>query len=276
MPVEITDEELADLRAAKEEREAFNKERGELSTAKEAAEKQVAEIRAEAERQLGQAAAVIQQLQAGTKKAEPEAAEIDDDAILTGKEFRKASEENTRRIAGAMNHDVLTVLKNQRATAKAVIRGSLSNFDKYEKEIDGYLDKVDPRLSANPEAYQQAWKIVRAEHIEDELEERSNAKSEETVNRILREKGLIGDEEESELPEAAHGGRVIDIPMVPGNASPRPALRAAKPNSKKELRLTAQQKYFADRFNVSADEYAQFSDASYEPDVFGFKGRSRI
>lgn len=75
-------------------------------------------------------------------------------------------------------------------------------FRQYKDEVEEFVQGLPPQNRMNPQVYEYALREVMGKHPEIE-EERLNAKVEERVKQILKERGL---DEESESSSGAEGG----------------------------------------------------------------------
>lgn len=218
--------------------------------------------------------------QAQQHAAEPE----DDSALVDRKELKRFADDIKRTVAGVVVETTAQSARQIRASQTEHLRGKLKNFDKYEKEINALLDKVDPRLAADPATIQQVYRVVRANHIDEEVAEEVNAR---VPAQSAEDEDVWGEPEEEVEPEpeaAAPSGRARSAEPVArprggvapsGDASAsRPVLRSrterAQPLSRDERRI-------AEAFGfTSAEEYRRYGDMNWKPDLMGSKGRTRF
>lgn len=258
---------------------------------------EAAELRA----QLGQVAQMVQSGQLVLKQPEaPKAVEPEDDsALIDRRELKRAVDEIKTQAANVIVQTTAQSAQQMRVFAKDSVRSRLKNFDKYESEIDELLNKIpDPRVAASPETIAQVHRIVRANHLDEEVEE-TVAEKRQAWESELRSKGWTPDEIEEELEvredalredaaeaaapsPAARGGTGQARPgarsagVAPsGNASG--ARLAAQRTRAQVPPLTRDQKVMAEQFGItSAEEWHRYADRSYRHDSLGFKGRKRI
>ncbi len=196
--------------------------------------------------------------------------EEDESALVDRKELKRHLEEMKRAVAGAVIETSSHSARMVQGNTMDLIAPRLKNFDKYKTEIQALLGKMDPRVGAQAETIEKVYKVVRAEHMEEEM----------AAERASWEAGRSEDAEEGDdvapvsnrIPGAMAGsGRTPAASM--GDASMRPATRgreSVKPLSRDE-RVAAQ------LFGITdAAEYRKYADRSWSPDLFGSKGRSKF
>lgn len=217
---------------------------------------------------MRQVAAYLESQKQAPSPPKPE--DDDPDAIVSQKDLRRASEETARRMAESQAQHSTLLLRNQRNINKQLAVQRLGpKAEKYLAEIDAHLDRLDPAVAAQPTAYDEVFKYVRAAHIDEELEE---ARQEREASG--------GDSDESDhAPSEPSSPRAI--PRTE-SVSPGSGLSAARPISRAaqaKPRLTDEQKRVAEGFGMSPEEYAgtyATDDVLVGNDPWGFKGRKRV
>ena len=263
---------------------------------------EISRVRQEAETLRGQLNQVAQMVQSGQlvlKQPEaPKAVEPEDDsALIDRRELKRAVDEIKTQAANVIVQTTAQSAQQMRVFAKDSVRGRLKNFDKYEAEIDDLLNKIpDPRVAASPETIAQVHKIVRSNHLDDEVEE-TLAERKQAWEGELRAKGWTPDEIEEELEvredalredaaeasapaprggtgQARPGARSAGV-APSGNASG--ARLAAQRTRAAVPALTREQKVMAEQFGItSAEEWHRYADRNYRHDSLGFHGKRKI
>jgi len=210
------------------------------------------------------------------QKPEPEE---DDTALVDRKELKRFADDIKRTVAGVVVENTAHASKLTRSNTKELMRGKLKNFDKYEKEIDSLLDKMDPRIAAQPDTIQKVYKVVRSDHIEEELEEAERSRG---ANREDAETEFPLMEEEAESRKVA-GGMSGTLPTArhSGGVAPTGDASASRPvSSRRETTskpLSRDERVAAQLFGIqSAEEFRRYGDPNWKPDLLGSKGRSRF
>lgn len=268
MPPELSDEEVAALRA---KAEAADKHAADLAAEKKAradSEAREAAGRKKYDDDMKQVAAYLQQQ---NQPKEVPADDDDPDAIVSRKDLRKAAEETQRRAAESQQQHSTLLLRNQRNINKQLAAQRLGpKAEKYMAEIDAHLDRLDPAVAAQPTAYDEVFKYVRSAHIDEELEE------------ARRERETEGDG--TETVETNRSPESTPSRAIPRTESVSPgsgvsASRAIARSSAQKPRLTEEQNRVAAGFGMTGEEYAgeyATDDVLVNNDPWGFKGRKRV
>jgi len=269
MPVELSEKELADLRAKAEAADKAAEREAALTKKHQEAEAALAASRQKYDNDMRQVAAYLEsQKQPAAKPAEDE----DPDAIVSRKDLVRAAEETQRRMAESQAQHSTLLLRNQRNINKQLAVQRLGpKAEKYLAEIDAHLDRLDPAVAAQPTAYDEVFKYVRAAHIDEELDE---ARREREASGEESDEGGETTSSESATPRPAIP-RTESVSPGSGLSAPRPISRAASAKP----RLTDEQKRVAEGFGMTAEQYASeyATDAPMvDNDFMGFKGRKRV
>lgn len=235
---------------------------------------------------------VLKDQHAPTPQREPEPE--DDTALIDRREMKRAIEELKNSAANVIVETTAQSARQMRHLAKDSLRSKLKNFDKYEAEIDGILEKIpDPRVAASPETIRQVHKLVRSQHHDEELEEAVAEKKREWESD-LQAKGWTPDEIEEEVEERAEalledsgagasreGTRQAKPVARPAGVAPAGNASGARLASQRTRAaappLTREQRVIAEQFGISsAEEWHRYADPNYRHDSMGFKGRKRI
>jgi hypothetical protein len=271
LPVEISEAELAELRKAKEEREALAKEREADRKARADAEAKHAASEKKYADDMQKVAAYLQQSQNQPPQKQEEE---DPDAIVSRKDLQRAQEEQTRRSAEISAQHATVVLRNQRNINKQLAGSRLKNFDKYQAEIEAHLDKLDPAVAAQPTAYDEVYKYVRSAHFDEELAE-ARASQGDADGETEREEAEQGGPLEN-APSSRPPPSLRESPVIGSSATAtRPITRAAT----QRVRLTDEQRRVAQGFGMTDEDYAGdygTDKVLHENDPWGFKNRQRI
>lgn len=219
----------------------------------------------------------------------------DDSALIDRKELRRHLKEFQDSAANVIVENATHQAKQTRVLAKESLRSKLKNFDKYEAEIDALLEKIpDPRVAASPETIRQVHKLVRSQHIDEEVEETLSEKKREWEDD-LRAKGWTSDEIEEEVEERTEALREeaseVDTSRE-GTRQARPVARQAgvaptgnasgarlASNRQRQAAppLTREQRVIAEQFGIkNAEEWHKYGDPNYRHDSFGFHGKRKI
>ncbi len=241
--------------------------------------------------EMVQSGKLVLKEQAPAREPEPD----DPTALVDRGEMRRMIEELKAPIANAIVENTTHSSRQLRTLAKDSLRGRLKNFDKYEAEIDGILEKIpDPRVASSPETIKQVHKLVRSQHIDEEVEETLSERKRDWESD-LRAKGWEPDEIEAEIEDRTEALRDTETEAV----SSREGTRQAKPvarhagvapagnasgarlasNRTRQSAppLTREQRVVAEQFGItSADEWHKYADPNYRHDSFGFHGRKKI
>jgi len=213
----------------------------------------------------------------GASQPKPEVEE-DDTALVDRKELKRFADDIKKTVAGAIVETTSHGARLTRSNTKELLRGKLKNFDKYEQEIDGLLDKMDPRIAAQPDTIAKVYKVVRADHLDEEVEE--EVRSRQPVRDDEDDEFPIDEEDARErvaggirgaLPTARHSGGVA--PTGDASAS-RPVANRREVSVKP---LSQQEAAAAKLFGIkSAEEYRRMGNKAWSPDALGSKGRERF
>lgn len=211
--------------------------------------------------------------------------EEDETALVDRKELKKLKQELVEGVSNAFMQTTSQTAAQLREANMELLRPKLKNFEKYEKEVDALLQKMDPRLASRPETIKQVYQVVRSGHMEEEIEA-------EVASRIPAQES-----------EADEGGWEADF-VAPESAEPvervasrAPQRQAARPSqggvapagdasaSRPAARgrqialqpISREERQMAEIFGIkSADEWRKYGDPNWRPDMTGFKGRSRV
>lgn len=158
--------------------------------------------------------------------------------------------------------------RNQRYANKELARQKFPDFARWEAEIEAALNQYPLQIAAQPEAYESAYKAVRANHLDELLQEQLEAA------RQARHTPTEGEESEEEE-------EVTAPPPLPTRTTPRPSVgpsrivaaptRTSTPKQKGAFeRLPSGDREFIQELGVEAEDFNKFSDPNYTPDIFGF------
>lgn len=138
------------------------------------------------------------------------------------------------------------------------------NFKRFEKEIRAEIDKVNPQLKGNPQAWEYAYNIVRGRHA-DEL---ANEAAEEAIRRA-----------KEEAPPSLPGSQVEPPKLSDGSDVPTPAdLGGQEAVAALRYRGLDQERYAQGMGYASWADYIEKTNVKdpYENDEWLFpKGKSR-
>jgi hypothetical protein len=187
-------------------------------------------------------------------------------------DLRKAQEASERRSAEQSAQHQQLLLRNQRNINKQLAAQRLgARAEKYMAEIDAHLDKLDPSVAAQPTAYDEVFKYVRAAHFDEELAEAQSRRQEE-------EGGEAESSESGSSPSPAPSRPVPRTESVSPGSQANAARPIARANAARP-RLTDEQRRVAAGFGMSDDDYAGKwgnDDEMRENDPYGLRGRHRV
>jgi hypothetical protein len=213
--------------------------------------------------------------------------EEDDTALVDRKELKKHLQTMEGMVAGAITQQTALNANLNRETAIELMKGSLPDLEEHRAEIVALLDKMDPRVAAQPNTIRQAYKLVASSHL-DEKKSKMEKEIEARVKAELRAQGVEvpdedegGDVEVSEAPERA--GRVqAALPSRPSSgvapvgdgSSNRTMVSRRDVNIKP---LSRDERTAANLFGIKdAAEYRRLADRTWKPDMMGSKGRTKF
>lgn len=260
---ELSDEEVTQLRAKADAADKAAEREAALSKKHQESEAALAASKKKYDDDMRQVAAYLE----SQKQPPPKVEDEDPDAIVSRKDLARASEETARRSAEHSAQSTTVLLKNQRAINKQLAAQRLgARAEKYMSEIDAHLDRLDPAVAAQPTAYDEVFKYVRAAHIDEELEEARQARETE---------GNDGDEGATRSPESSSRAipRTESVSLGSGISASRPIARsqAMKP------RLTEEQRRVAAGFGMTDEQYAgeyASDDVLVNNDPWGFRDKN--
>jgi hypothetical protein len=212
--------------------------------------------------------------------------EGDDSALIDRKELKRHFEDLKKNLAGVLVETTGQSSKQIRQAQKEILRPKLPHFARFEKEIDGLLDKVDPRQAASPETIQNVYNLVVSQHQTELLAERE-AEIRKQIEDEFRERGWTRDEINEEAAERAEAEFEPGLSGAPSKAPARPGAApsgdASVTRSNNRTREAAAQwrdrdeKTAAGLFGItSPEEFRRYSDPKWRPDIYGFAGKERI
>lgn len=266
MAVELSEKELADLRAKADAADKAAEREAALTKKHQESESALAASRKKYDDDMRQVASYLQQ----QNQAPPASQQDDDpDAIVSQKDLRRASEETARRTQESQNQHTTLLLRNQRNINKQLAVQRLGpKAEKYLSEIDAHLDRLDPAVAAQPTAYDEVFKYVRAAHIDEELEEaRSQRESDSDEGEESQERSS------SESPPARAITRTESVSPGSGISASRPITRSQM----QKPRLTDEQRRVAAGFEMSDEQYAgeyATDEVLVNADPYGFRDKN--
>jgi len=267
LAVELSEKELADLRAKAEAADNAAEREAELTKKHQEYEQKLAAANKKYDDDMKQVAAYLQQ------QNQPKApvVEEDPDAIISRKDLLKAQEESQRRAQESQAQHAALLLRNQRNINKQLAVQRLGpRAEKYMAEIEAHLDKLAPEVAAQPTAYDEVFKYVRAAHFDEELEEREKQRE--------LERGETETSPESESSTLTSPSRPIPRESVSPTSQANAARPLARANQNRP-RLTDEQRRVAEGFGMSQEDYAgkwATDDEMTNNDPYGFKDRKRV
>jgi pyruvate/2-oxoglutarate dehydrogenase complex dihydrolipoamide acyltransferase (E2) component len=223
-----------------------------------------------------------------SQRDQPQAqpAALADDGELTQDSVRKMVEESYRSGVAPV---VQQYYQSQTEANRRLFRKEYADFAKYEGEIVQMLAQQGPQLAAMPQAWEAAYKAVKALHADEEVEERVKARLAEQKAKRAEEDDGEEDEEEGQGREGLQVDGSTEPPQPPqATATVRPeapAATAGVPSGgrpQKRVALDREQNRIATVFGLSADDYLKAASPAYSEDIFGFrdaktgKVRSRV
>jgi hypothetical protein len=267
VPVELSEKELADLRAAAAERENLKKEveasKAAAAKAAKEAETHGAELKKVAE-QL-QNPEVVKQLAERhglIKGAPPPNTDDDPDAIVSRADLKRATEEAEIRADQRATHRVTQVLKNQRIAHEREAESKLEDYAEFKPAINEYLDKLDPALAASPTAHEEVYDYLYGKR---EKEKRLAARNAPPPDD---DAPVSSTEETSRQAPPPTEGRPSP-PIVGTQGSPRMSTRTpAGP------KLTETEEYYRQRQGMSKEDWLAYrEEIQPETDFMGMRDK---
>lgn len=162
---------------------------------------------------------------------------------------------------------VETTVNSLRSTNREVFKQSKADFDKYGEEIEHFVDALHPQLQANPEAYKRAYDFVRSTHLDEIIEEKTQAGTAGALATALANAGV--DEAQIAGIVAKTNGSVqptsevarpslfqpnVGVPprVASSTTTPAPPAPAARSGQK----FTKQEQEMMERFEMTPEEWA--------------------
>ncbi len=254
----------ADLAAREAEREELKRER---------------EARAKSDKERDEVAAAYQRdMQAMTQyvttlsqpQQHQQAPATDDDSLFVADDPKKRQEQFNQQIHQTVRQTVAplaaTYIVDKMANClDRVSRDpTLPDFATYRTDIEKILNdavQYDHRV-ASDESVRRAYDLVDAQK---QRERRLKKQS-------LGEAGEEYEEEETAQSVAAPEPQRKVAALVGGGSGARVTAAPAK----RRVRLSDDERIASEMLNVSHEDYAQYKDPNYVPDVLGFRGRKRV
>jgi len=117
-------------------------------------------------------------------------------------------------------------------------------YSKYGEEIEGIVSQMAPQMQANPQVYRMAATLVRGNHYQEIAEE--------IATKRLSERGFQPEQpaQQAEPQRGFFGGSV----RPPVSERPAPSGQS----SKKVIKLTDEEKKYAEMFNMTPEEYLEY------------------
>lgn len=230
---------------------------------------------AQTKQALGEVAEMVKsgKLKLADENPPPEKEE-DDTALVDRKELKRFAEDIKKTVAGAIVETTSQSARLTLANTKDLLRPKLKNFDKYESEMDTLLAKMDPRVAASPDTITQAYKVVRANHLDEEIEA-------EVAARASNREDDEDDAENQSPEESAPVGRIPGSMPSGQRGGVAPAGNAALSRTNMLNRpvikpLSRDEKVAAGLWEMNAEEFRRYGDTTWRPDLLGAKGRRKF
>lgn len=206
------------------------------------------------------------------------AADSDDDTIVNRRDLRAAAAEIRQAADQATAAHLQSTYKNQRAANRhAAAQRHGEHFTKWQAEIESQMDRLDPRIAADPKAYDEVYDYIRSKHLDDLVAAEVARRSAATLPATDGEEPI---DDGTMPPPAERTSAPLQPPATARPPAPAAAGSAARPvgirRQTAPAPLTAEQRYVASRMGLSEEEYRAHSSPDEIPDVLGMKGRPRV
>jgi len=221
---------------------------------------------------LGEVANLVQtgKLVMAEDKPAGAAVEEDDTALVDRKELKRREQELRQQVAGAIQQQSQLAARLTRTNTMALLEPTLKNFTKYKPEIDSLLSKMDPAVAADPDTIRKAYKVVRAEHLDEEIEQ-------EVASRAAARSEDDDYEPESEAPIRIPGAMASPTRGVAPTGDASGVGRPSSRNAGVQIRpLSREEKVAANLWGMNAEEWRRYGDKGWSPDILGSKGRRKF
>lgn len=261
MPPEMSDEEIAELRAAKAEKEQLAKDAKEARETAEALKKDNEYVRG----RYNQDTAILQQ-QLQQRQAPQQPTEEDPEVLERRNEIsatvQRAFQEGVAPI-------VSDYLKRERSTARSLAKqnpeiAKFLSHPTYGKEIEAMLDAQPAGSAGSVEAYEMATRAVKGLHFDDLVNER--------VTQATARRPDNDDDGEFVEPDTEEDvQRAAPLPTPTRTSAP-----ATRTKQRKFEPLDRTEKQHAARMGITDEEFDRFSHSDLTVDIMGFNGRDRV
>lgn len=258
---ELSDEELAELRTAKAEREQAKKD---AKDAKDAAAKLQQERDYVVSRYKTDTATLQQELQKTKQPVVEEDPEVLERRTEIGGMVSRAIQDGVAPLVGEY-------LKGQRNTARQLAKQNAEikkylDHPTYGKEIEAMLDAQPAGAAANVEAYELAMRAVKGLHFDDLQAERDKE----------REATTAGDENDEDVVRSLDEEEPTSERAAPLPTSARVATPATRTKQRKFTPLDRTEQQHARRMGLTDEEFDRYSHPELTSDIMGFKGRDSV
>lgn len=151
-----------------------------------------------------------------------------------------------------------------RESGRAIIQTKLpkDQWDRFSKEIESFVDSVNPQMQANPKIYEIAWNFVKGQHADELIQEGVKSNLTSAVKETLKELGFDTPEVESRIsardkPPEESRPSLFQHRTVPPTSTPRSGAEAnSRGNSKGKL--SSEEKLMCQKFDMTEEEYLTY------------------
>lgn len=193
-----------------------------------------------------------------------------------------------------LNPLVNQTVQSFRGVARQNFRQQVGNeeYEKYKDEIESLMDSFSPQVQMNPEAYETAYHIVQANHLDEITSSRAEQLASEKLQKTLLNLGIdqeqlkqaLGGEDQSGQqtqqtqqlqqsqnyqPQSSLFQRNIGVPVT--ESSKQGSVPFNGQNKGGKSKLTEDQKRMAKEFDMTEEEYAEWADLN--TDIISTLGR---
>lgn len=159
-----------------------------------------------------------------------------------------------------------------RNTNREIFKGRIGGeYEKYGEEVEQFVSALAPQLQADPRAYEQAYNFVRASHLDEIVQEKTETKAAEKLAATLAEAGLEPDRI-AEIVSRANGssgnaaGELVSTGSLfqPTTGVPRTASATPRGDAPPRVgaagkgRLSSEELKMMEEFGMTREEYVQY------------------
>lgn len=138
-------------------------------------------------------------------------------------------------------------------------------WDKYGEEIEQLVGGMTPQVQIDPRAYEQAYKFVQANHLDEIAEEKARQIFEEQQAKLQAQADAEYEDDDEETDIEQEKQEAKRSSLFQGNTGTphvgKPATRSASSSGQKKgkRKLSQEEKAVAERFGMTDDEYREMA-----------------